>query len=83
MSRSFSPRRLDTDAWKGWHKDALRLMGRTGVVVVALWGLCMVGLAFLLNRLTGNSAVYQLRAGKPLPSGGGWKRGLLLMVIFR
>lgn len=60
MSRSFSPRRLDTDAWKGWHKDALRLMGRTGVVVVALWGLCVVGLAFLLNRLTGNSAVYLL-----------------------
>ncbi len=26
---------------------------------------------------------YQLRAGKPLPSGGGWKRGLLLMVVFR
>lgn len=60
MSRSFSPRRLDTDAWKGWHKDALRLMGRTGVVVVALWGLCVVGLAFLLHRLTGNSAVYLL-----------------------
>ena len=27
--------------------------------------------------------VYQLRAGKPLPSGGGWKRGLLLMLVFR
>ena len=31
----------------------------------------------------GQADDYQLRAGKPLPSGGGWKRGLLLMVVFR
>ena len=68
MSRSFSPRRLDTDAWKGWHKDALRLMGRTGVVVVALWGLCVVGLAF-------SPFFVRLSQGRSAPDGVGSQRG--------
>ena len=40
----------------------------------------VAGVVFSLSKVMG---AYQLRAGKPLPSGGGWKRGLLLMVVFR
>lgn len=58
MSNTFEPRSLGPGAWKGWHKDALRLMGRVGVVWLALWSLVVVGVAWQLAMATKDSGAF-------------------------
>lgn len=58
MSRSFEPRQLDRHAWIGWHKDALRLMGRVGVLYAAGWIILAFGATYAVWQLMGNGAGY-------------------------
>ena len=58
MSRTFNPRDVGKDAWKTWHKDSVRLMGRLGVVVVALWCVLAAGLVAGLHRMVGSTPVF-------------------------
>ena len=60
MSNTFKPRAAGNTAWKTWHKDAFRLMGRVGVVWLALWTVVGVGIAWQAAMLTKHSAGYLL-----------------------
>lgn len=69
MSRSFEPRQLDRHAWVGWHKDALRLMGRVGVLYAAGWIVLTFGITYGVWQLMGNGAGYVVAMGVMLGLG--------------
>lgn len=60
MSKTFQPRQVESDAWKTWHKDSLRLIGRVGVVWLALWILVVSGVAWQAAMATKGSAWFLL-----------------------
>jgi len=60
MSKTFQPRQVESDAWKTWHKDAFRLIGRVGVVYLALWILIVSGIAWQAAMATSGSAWFLL-----------------------
>jgi len=62
MSLTFEPRSAGPGAWKGWHKDAARLVGRVGIVTAGLWCVLLVGALAGLAALTDQSGLAFLMA---------------------
>lgn len=57
MSKTFAPRSVDPSAWKAWHKDALKLMGRVGLGWLLLWGLVLPAGAYQVSMATKDAPV--------------------------
>ncbi len=47
-NQTFSPRKVEKGAWRLWHKDAVRLMGRLGLFWIVLWCGGLPALAYVL-----------------------------------
>ncbi len=58
MTSTFDPRSLEPNAWKRWHKDAFRLLGRVGVAWFALWCSVVVAALYLVADATRGSLAY-------------------------